>query len=251
MKPQLISTALCLIVHCACRAGETAGTLQNPLAVRWTSLDQATRSTVFQDLKPRLVRLEGVDGIIQWRVPGTQESSLRVRPDRMARVGGFLGGERGYSVTLGYVENRSRLEEIGCQYIQTRVSQSLGADNYLIAQNSTMIVVPGNETLVDGASLSGFAKADGTFEYTTVQAAPRRIPRLLMLSSAEVNAEAFLDALRNGQRFLFIRDMTDTCPECKGYRTFKSKSGKIGGDPCPKCNGTGKLSVKRCCVLAW
>ena len=135
---------------------------------------------------------------------------------------------------------------MGLQWIDSKVSAIVAANTYLIKGKSLQIEVPQNSSLCNGDVILGVAISTGVFEYAPKMGAVRRIPTAKLVST-EIDFKDLELALRNGQSFVYIMPIDQTCPKCKGFRNYKIQNKTV---PCNSCQ-KGKISERICFSVSW
>jgi hypothetical protein len=138
--------------------------------------------------------------------------------------------------------DEKELTNRGLFLFDSKVSQSLGDNQYLIEHNNVMLEVPGANHLVDGESVSGLAKHVGTYDYTTVLNAHRRIPRYVLVNFSRANIELLNKMLESGQSFQVVWPVMLRCPQCSGLGKIKSKPDELDYVNCNICEGRREIS---------
>jgi hypothetical protein len=125
---------------------------------------------------------------------------------------------------------------------ETKISQSIGDNKYLIDRNNAMLEVPGISHLVDGESVSGLARIVGTYEYNTVINAHRRIPHYMLIYFSKANGDILNNLLDSGRSFEVVWPVALKCPQCSGLGKIKSNADELNYVACNMCNGKRELS---------
>lgn len=132
--------------------------------------------------------------------------------------------------------------ELGYRYIHDTISQTIGADEYLIADNTLKIRIPGNTSLVDDSPIAGIAKNDGTYNYVTVMGAPRRIKAYEMIPTRLPQIEDFVEAMKTNIVFQARIESDIACDQCNGQGfSVESKTVSAGPVACSYCKGRGTI----------
>ena len=140
-----------------------------------------------------------------------------------------------------YEKNSKKLTELCLFMLNTRVTGIISKNAYLVEDNGARLDIYNDVSYVDNQIVNVLARMVGTFDYTTVLGARRRVPHYEAVERQDLTPLAFVDFLKKGEVFYVALDRFFTCPECQGRGKVNRNDGKIGTIDCSICQGKGKL----------
>lgn len=202
--------------------------IQNSKALSISKLPANQRDFILQQLSSQYLVLENSE-------------VLHIRKPKPVVVSSNLDYQKRFSSSsvtdCRLLFDEKELTKRDLYLFDSKVSQSLGDNKYLINQNNVMLEIPGVNHLVDGESVSGLAKLVGTYEYTTVRNANRRIPRYMLVNFSKANTELLNQMLESGQSFQVVWPVMLRCSQCSGLGKIKSKHDELDYVICNVCEG--------------
>lgn len=166
-------------------------------------------------------------------------------------------------------QNKSDLKALGVEKKSITISGTIKDDQYLIENNNACIHIPEcNKKLAEGESFKGYVALDGTFEYTTVLGAHRRIRKYRYIYTENVTIEDLENYLNEDNTVFFQYQLAMKCPACGGQggkfedKVEYNKEWWEGGRPrrkhrkhktfveCSECKGKKKVQVAALIALS-
>lgn len=185
--------------------------------ISFGALTEASKAEIFQSIKPTLTQRGGVV---------SQFASFE-----------FAGSDAALVVPK-YMEHGKRI-------IQHLEGQHYLVDGGSSAGSYVIEAAQGTASLPEGAMLHGPFLPGGTYEYTTITGASRRVVKMVQPPEQEPTYDAWVATVQLGTSFKFAKTTTIECPACQGSRIVQSpdprrRAGMIR-TPCPDCQPTGKV----------
>ena len=173
--------------------------------------------------------------LIQVKKPVAEELSSNIKSQKA-----FSSSKTVTYTIKAFLDN---LTEKGLVLVDSNVSQCIGGDKYLVDSHSALIEVPGNETLVEKSSIVGVAKYVGTYDYTTVLGASKRIRHFKIVSARQPTSEKLLQMVSSGTPFQIVMPTMLKCPQCGGLGTIRDDPhNSLKTETCNVCKGARKIS---------